>query len=193
MPPKYKVTKEGVLDAAYSLLETQGRSAVTSRAIAEALGISSRPIYSFFPSMDALFQALYEKSVDVMRGYMDRAYTADAFLNTGVGYVLFALQKRTISDYINHYCSDAYSFAMDAKVIDEVYAKISENPGYAGITREAFNAIFENTSIYTYGLITYARTMKIDLPEREIIEKLYKAGEAFIVQYLWELDKKQRG
>lgn len=192
MPPKYKVTKEGVLDAAYALLDAQGRSAVTSRAIAEALGISSRPIYSFFPSMDALLQALYEKSVEVMREYMNRSYTADAFLNSGVGYVLFALQKRNVSDFVDHYCADVYSFAMDVEVVDEVYAKIREDPGYAGITRDAFMGIFENTSIYTYGLITYARATKIELSEREIIERLYKAGEAFIVQHLWLLDKASR-
>lgn len=192
MPPKHKVTKDEVLGAAYTLLESRGRVAVTTRAIAEILGISSRPIYSFFPSMESLFAALYDTSVDVMREYMNRSYTADAFLNSGVGYVLFALQKRSVADFIDQYCADTYSFAMDVEVVDGVYAKIRENPGYAGITRDAFIGIFENTSIYTYGLITYARATKMHLSEREITEKLYKAGEAFIVQHLWLLDKESR-
>lgn len=192
MPPKYKVSRDAILDAAYALLDGQGRSAVTSRAIAEALGISSRPIYSYYPSMDALFAALYGKAIGVMREYMGRSYTSDAFLNSGIGYVLFALEKRNVSDYIDHFCADAWSLSMNADVIDEVYEKISADPGYAGITRDAFAGIFENTSIYTYGLITYARAMQMELSEREITEKLYKAGEAFIVQHLWLLDKKSR-
>jgi AcrR family transcriptional regulator len=190
MPPKYKVTKDAVLDAAYSLLERQGRAAVTTRAIAELLGISSRPIYSFFPSMDSLVEALLAKAVGVMKACMKRDYTRDPFLNSGVGYVRFALEKPNVSDFINQSWSEASTFAMDSEIVEELFAKTRENPEYAKITREAFLNIFQNTSIYTYGLVAYARATKTELSEREIIEKLYKAGEAFIVQYLWSLDKR---
>ncbi len=52
------VMRERILDAAYDLLMEQGMDALTTRVIAERLGVSHMVLYTYFENHDALVQAL---------------------------------------------------------------------------------------------------------------------------------------
>ena len=54
MPPKFKFTREAMIDTAFNLVRAKGWSALSTRSLADALGTSARPIYSHFKSMDEL-------------------------------------------------------------------------------------------------------------------------------------------
>ena len=52
MPPKVKFTKEEIVNAALDVARIKGVGAVTTRDIGAALGVSTRPIFTYFHSMD---------------------------------------------------------------------------------------------------------------------------------------------
>lgn len=54
MPPKPKFTREEVIAAALSITREQGIDAVTAREVGNVLGVSSRPVFTYFTSMDEL-------------------------------------------------------------------------------------------------------------------------------------------
>ena len=54
--PKQKITQEMILDAAFTLLRTQGHEAVNARSIATQAGCSVQPIYSCYANMSELMQ-----------------------------------------------------------------------------------------------------------------------------------------
>lgn len=60
MPPKQKITKEVLLEEAYKITEQAGINAVTSRSVAKAAGCSIQPVFSHFPTMEALRQATFD-------------------------------------------------------------------------------------------------------------------------------------
>jgi hypothetical protein len=120
-----------------------------------------------------------------MKEYMNRPFTPDSFLNSGVGYVLFVNEHTQVADYIEQYSNTPIALVHDSSLFDELYAKVQKDPNYQGISREDFFGIYEKTSIFTYGLVEYLRSTKSALTVPEIITRLNEAGEAFIVHHIW--------
>ena len=98
MPPKPEITREKILSAACSLLAQQGMEAVTARAVAQALGCSTQPIYSACGGMEELRAAAYaaalERAGQAMRAGHDPHYNAP--LNLGLGYLRLAAEEKQL-------------------------------------------------------------------------------------------------
>ena len=54
MPPKVKITKDEILKAALGIVRKGGAQALNARALADALGCSTQPVFSNYPGMDEL-------------------------------------------------------------------------------------------------------------------------------------------
>jgi len=93
MPPKFKFTKEEIIDNAFTLVRKNGWHRLTTRTLGDALGSSAKPIYSFFKSMDDLEEELVKKSVDLLYEHMIQKRTGDLWIDHGIGYVMFAQKE----------------------------------------------------------------------------------------------------
>ncbi len=60
--------REEILDAAYAILEAEGPEAISSRAIAERLGIAHMSLYTYFDNQAAILRALSERELSKARG-----------------------------------------------------------------------------------------------------------------------------
>lgn len=56
-----QITVEAILEAAAQLLVTCGRAAVTTNAVAKRAGVSIGSLYQYFPSKEAIFDALRDR------------------------------------------------------------------------------------------------------------------------------------
>ena len=94
MAPRNKFTRDELVAAAERVVRQKGAEALTAKAIADELGISTRPIFTCFGSMDevistvrAAAEALYDR------------YTAEGlrqpipFFGFGVQYIRFAKEE----------------------------------------------------------------------------------------------------
>lgn len=52
MPPKFKFTREEIIQAALDLTRESGIAAVTARGLGAKLGSSVKPIFSLFENME---------------------------------------------------------------------------------------------------------------------------------------------
>ena len=52
MPPKAKFTKDEMINAALAITRRSGIETVTAREMAAELGVSTRPIFTYFKSID---------------------------------------------------------------------------------------------------------------------------------------------
>ena len=96
MPPKVKITKDRILQEALALVRQSGADSLNARVLAKRLDCSTQPIFSNFPSMDALRLALV--------GHADALYqariAAEIALNryppykaSGMAYIRFAQEE----------------------------------------------------------------------------------------------------
>ena len=73
MPPKVKVTKEDIINAAVDIVRKSGAQAINARTVASVLNCSTQPVFSNFATMDELRLAVAKKSGYIMpRVYAER-------------------------------------------------------------------------------------------------------------------------
>ena len=54
MPPKVKFTSDKIIEAAVKITRAKGIDAVTAREVGKVLGASSRPIFTYFDTVEDL-------------------------------------------------------------------------------------------------------------------------------------------
>lgn len=59
--PKQRITKEMVVNAAFEIAENGGMEQVTVKSIADKIGCSVQPIYSYCKNMDGLRQDVIDQ------------------------------------------------------------------------------------------------------------------------------------
>ncbi len=91
MPPKVKFQKEEIVAAAVEVAKDKGAQAVTAREVAAKLGVSTRPIFTYFDTMDQLKEAVYDHVRTLYRSYVERGLSEPIpFLGLWRNYLSFA-------------------------------------------------------------------------------------------------------
>ena len=91
MPPRVKCQKEEIIRAALKVARTRGIDAVTAREVAGELGVSTRPIFTWYDSMDQLRRDVYERAKERYRAYIERGLEETVpFLGVWQQYLSFA-------------------------------------------------------------------------------------------------------
>ena len=94
MAPKNKFTREQIISAALELTRKQGASALTARALAKALGVSTQPVFTCFTTMEEAREEVCTAAWRVYKGYVERGLSMDPpFFGVGVQYLAFARQE----------------------------------------------------------------------------------------------------
>ena len=97
MAPRSKFTRQELIDASFKIVRERGSDALTAKAIADELHISTRPIFTCFGSMDevrrevrAAAEALYDRYT--AEGFRQRV----PFFGFGMQYIRFAKEEPSI-------------------------------------------------------------------------------------------------
>lgn len=94
MPPSVKFTKEEIVEAALQVTREGGIGSLTARSLAAELGASTRPMFTYFDSMDALKHEVHEAAKGLYRSYVERGLAEPIpFLGVGRSYIRFAKEE----------------------------------------------------------------------------------------------------
>ncbi|MEF2969094.1 TetR/AcrR family transcriptional regulator [Paenibacillus sp. M1] len=98
MPPKPKVTRGIVLEAALELMREEGMDAINARNVAKKLGTSTQPIFSQFSSMEELREAICAYAEHLYNTAMLAAMQSgdNGFLAMGLAYIRFARTEKRL-------------------------------------------------------------------------------------------------
>ena len=102
MPPKPKITREMVLDAAFELVRREGQAALNVRTLARRLNCSTQPILYTFATVEALRAAVYERADDFHTAYVlpKGAEGPEALLQLGLNYVRFGHEEKHLFRFL---------------------------------------------------------------------------------------------
>lgn len=89
--PKQRITKEMVVNAAFEIAENGGMEQVTVKSIADKIGCSVQPIYSYCKNMDGLRQDVIDQVNCFIQKYVvSHIDKDDLFRSTGKSYIQLA-------------------------------------------------------------------------------------------------------
>ena len=82
------------MDAALQVTRTGGIGALTARSLAAGLGVSTRPIFTYFETMDELKHEVYEAAKGIYRAYIEEGLAGPIpFLGVGQNTIRFAREE----------------------------------------------------------------------------------------------------
>lgn len=94
MPPSVKFTKEEIVNAALQVVREKGTAALTTRQIAAALGVSTRPIFTYFQNMQQVQEAVRQAAQALYHSYIKKGLEqVHPFIGLGEQYIRFATQE----------------------------------------------------------------------------------------------------
>ena len=101
MPPKVKITKKMVADAAFELVKTSGHENLNARTISEYLECSTQPVLYSFKTMDEIREAAYEIADGYHTRYiMPKDTDKNPMLTLGLNYVRFGQEEKNLFRFL---------------------------------------------------------------------------------------------
>ena len=183
--PKQRITKEMVVNAAFELARAGGMEQVMVKTIAERLGCSVQPIYSYCNNMEELRRDIEAPARDFIQDYLAAHIEKDdLFRSTGQAYIniareephlfkLFILQQRNdVSSLEDLYNAEASPLTAPAIA------------GQYGLSLAQARRLHLNMLIYTIGLGTIFSVSKPGIMPEEIFGMQEEAFQAFSAQVL---------
>lgn len=94
MPPSVKFTKEEIVNAALQVVREKGTAALITRQIAAVLGVSTRPIFTYFQNMQQVQEAVRQAAQALYHSYIKKGLEqVHPFIGLGEQYIRFATQE----------------------------------------------------------------------------------------------------
>ena len=178
-PREITFNRETVLNAATSIVRKEGWEHLTARMIARRLKASVAPVYSAFGSMEALEREVLQEARRLLDEKMAVRYTDGAFLNIGVGMVVFARDEAQLFTSLFHTRHN------HPDIVDGIFASIlacmKADPFLRLLPDASLERLLHNLGLYTLGLaatIVYGR--REDASTANIIRQLNNAGNMMI-------------
>ena len=183
--PKQRITKELVVNAAFEIARTQGAEQILVKNIADKLGCSVQPIYSYCKNMEGLYGAVEEKAACFIQEYLSSHIDKKKFFqSTGRAYIQLAKEEPYIFKmFILRKRESIHS-------LEDLYQN-ETNPQVAQFIAEDLNVSLSkakelhlNMLIYTVGVGTILATAAPDISTDEIFDQQETAYAAFLQHVL---------
>ena len=184
MPPRFKFTANEIVEAALDLIRRLGWDALSTRALADELGSSARPIYSFFKSMDELEEELVKRAVDLLYRHMLVPRTDDLWIDHGIGYCLFAREEKHLFLGVNN----ERNIRHFKKYGDTIWAVLTESlsgyPRFKGLSADQIYVIQATRWLFAHGLAFQVSNPPPDVWDEGRIIQVMKQGSVAIYEGL---------
>lgn len=102
MARKEIISKNDIIDAAFSMTSEQGVSEVTARKLAAYAGCSTQPIFRNFSGMEECLDSVFDKSLSYFDDYT-KSYGRKSrvpFVNIGMAYISFATKEPHLFSFL---------------------------------------------------------------------------------------------
>lgn len=181
--PKQKITREMVIEAAFELARKHGLDQVTVRDIAEQLGCSVQPIYSYCKNMEGLRKDVKNHADSFLKTYI-ASYVdkTDFFRSMGQTYIRLATEEANIFKmFITNEREniDSMESLYHSETNPEMAEFIANN---LEISIEKARKFHLNMLIYTMGMGTILANVTPGIGQQEAYRQLEFAYEAFLKQ-----------
>lgn len=181
--PKQRITKEMVVNAAFEIARSDGMEQVMVKNIAEKIGCSVQPIYSYCKNMEGLRQDVTLKVCSFIGEYVKTHIDKDdIFTSTGRTYIQLAKEEpHLFKIFILHKrdgiasLEDLYQSEVSPDTAEFISKKLD-------ISIEQAKKLHLNMLIYTIGIGTIFSVTTPGISADEIYKQQEAAYNAFLSQ-----------
>ena len=184
MARKATISKEVILDAALKILIRDGYASVNVKTLAAEIGCSTQPIVWHFENMEGLRRALaeYAMAYAAKKAATDSANKLESFEFLGRSYVKMALKEPNLFKFL-YLGENPMGKPYNLKDVGRAKNKemIAMIAAQTGLNEEQVIRFVRNTIIYSHGIATMLATGVLKGSEKEMMEMINNAADAFIL------------
>lgn len=171
MPPKIKVTKDDIVNAALQIVRIHGAQAINARALATMLGCSTQPIFSNFATMDDLHLAVAQRADSLYREYQQKEISSNqypVYKANGMAYIRFAKEEQELFKLLYMCDGSGAPIPDEADLFYSMKELVHHNTGLDNAGATLFHL---EMWAYVHGIATMFATGYLDL-DWELVSKM---------------------
>lgn len=192
MPPKSRVTREMIVNAAVEIAREAGAEAINARTVAQKLNCSTQPVMYHFATMEDLKRAAYSQVDHFHTDYlMNCSGHRDPLLEIGLNYIRFAIEEPRLFRFLfqSGYAKEANLLEMiDSEELVPVLTAMQEG---LGMDREKTRQVFLTVALFAHGYASIIANNALEFDERLVAVHLERAFNGAVLAVSQEEDNEK--
>ncbi len=186
MPPKPKVTKDMIIDAAFEIARKTGSENINARTVSKELNCSTQPVMYHFATIEELKRTVYTKSDHYHTEYLMNIEkpAKGIMLGIGLNYIRFAIEEPHLFRFLFQ-----SGFAVENSLLEMIDSKELEPVLLAmqnaiGMSLAQTKDVFLTISMFAHGYASIIANNSLEYDEELVTAHLERAyrGAVLAVQ-----------
>ena len=180
MAPRIKFSKEEIVAAALELARRNGIEAVTAREVGYRLGVSTRPIFTWFDSMEQLKADVYDAAKKVYKQYVEEGLSQPIpFLGAGQQWIRFAMEEPELYKLLFlTKAGESFGGAIEAMNFSRELVRESIMKAY-NMDSKAADKFFRNMWFASFSFTTLIVTDNCPYTKEEVVQIMTEMSLSF--------------
>lgn len=172
MPPKVKITKEMIIDAAFEIARSDGAEKINARTVSKKLGCSTQPVMYHFKTIEELKKTVYIKADEYHSEYINNIQSENPMKDIGLNYIRFAETEKNLFRFLfqtNEFTGKNISELINSEELQPVIAILRKE---AEVNTEQAKTIFRLLFLIAHGYASMFANNEMTYDEQAIISDL---------------------
>ena len=182
MPPKTRITKDMIIQAAVEVARQSGHESINARTVSEQLHCSTQPVMYHFSTIDAMKRAAYAQ-VDHLHSefLMTIPPGQDPALGIGLNYIRFAVEEPRLFRFLfqSGYAEENSLLEMiESEELVPVLAAMQEG---TGLRMEKTKQVFLTVALFAHGYASIIANNGLEYDEKLVAEHLERTWNGAVL------------
>ena len=180
MPPKPKITKDMIIDAAFNVARETGAENINARTVSKKLNCSTQPVMYHFATIDELKRAAYKKADQYHTEYLMSIPEPqkDVMLGIGMNYIRFAVEEPNLFRFLfqSGFVENSLLETIDSEELKPVIAAMREA---MGMNLEQTKEVFVTLAMFVHGYASTIANNSLEYDETLVaahLERVYRGA-----------------
>ncbi len=177
IPPKARITKDMVIDAAFEIARTGGAEQISARTVSQKLGCSTQPVMYHFAKIEDMKRAAYEKADCCHTGYMMNVdeRCENLLLGIGLNYIRFAIEEPNLFRFLFQSGYAAENSLLEMIDSEGLRPLLSAMQEASGMDEKQMKEVFVTIALFAHGYASIIANNSLEYDETIISAHLERA------------------
>ncbi|MDD3333996.1 MAG: TetR/AcrR family transcriptional regulator [Eubacteriales bacterium] len=172
MPPKVRITKEMIIEAAFEIAREDGIERVNAKTVSERLHCSTQPVMYCFKTIEELKAAVYEKADLYHSEFLMNTDEENPLMGIGLNYIQFAAGEKNLFKLLFQTGGIKQKNMEELMNAEELNPMIEVLQQEVGVDEGKARKIFETLVFFTHGYASLLANNAISYDEESIVKLL---------------------
>ena len=176
MPPKTRISKEMIINAAVEVVRKNGYENINARTVSEQLHCSTQPVMYHFSTIEAMKRAAYAQVDKLHTEYLMTTPTdQDPILGIGLNYIRFAVKEPQLFRFLFQSGYARESSLLEMIDSQELIPVLEAMQAGSGLGMDKTKQIFLTVALFAHGYASIIANNGLEFDEKLIAAHLEQA------------------